>query len=204
MKKKVIALSSIAIITLVIVIGVTLAHFTSKDSVVNVFNTGSIEAIPEEKVEVGTTMKEVLVRNTGDNECFVRVSITPRWVDENGNPWAGDVSSNVVQLGFNNDNIVIGPESEDNWTADKWIKGKDEYYYYTSKLPVDAVTSDLLSKVEIDLNKVDYPEDYDGKTLKVDVKVEAVQTTQYAYRTVWSIEEGTVIDSLFNSLTTST
>ena len=199
MKKKIIVLSSVAICAVLIVIGATFAHFTSKDSVTNVFNTGSINAVPEEEVE-GTT-KKVWVKNTGDNDCFVRVSITPRWVDEDGNVWAGDVSNSVVQLGFNNDNIITG----EPWTASKWIKDIDGFYYYTSILPVDEITSELLSTVTVSIrsNTVDYPEDYNNKTLKVDVKVEAVQTTQNAYRTVWSIEEGTTIDNLFSSLTTN-
>ena len=144
MKKKIIALSSIAICTLLIVIGITSAYFTSQDSVINVINTGSINAVPEEDL---TESKKVWVKNYGKNDCLVRVSITPRLVDLDGNPWAGDV--NKITLKFNEDNLIIDPPSnlsdwkEEPWSK-KWIQGDDEYYYYTSILPVSESTTELL------------------------------------------------------------
>lgn len=204
MKNKIIVLSSVAICVILIVIGVTSAYFTSEDSVVNIFNTGSINAIPEEIVN-GTT-KEVWVKNTGDNDCLVRVIITPRWVDENGNPWAGDV--NMVNLNFNTSNIIDSNTSSD-WEEAKWIKGNDEYYYYTSILPVyskngeieSGVTSKLLSSVDL---KNGITDEYKNKTLKIDVKVESVQSTQSAYSTVWNMTSaGDNISKLLTSITST-
>ncbi len=195
MKKKIIVLLSIAICTLVIVIGATFAYFTSEDSVVNVFNTGSINAIPEEEVD-GTT-KKVWVKNTGDNDCLVRVSITPRWIDSEGNPWAGDI--NKVTLNFTN--LITEANDNNTWNEEKWIKGSDEYYYYTSILPTGKITSELLSSVKLVDN---IPDEYKDKTLKIDVKVEAVQTTQSAYETVWNMTSaGNNISDLLESITSA-
>lgn len=194
MKKKIITLGILTVSILVIFVGISLAHFTSADSVTNVFNTGDIQAEPYEPDFKPPTdwkgsqyPKKVQVKNTGKNDCFVRVSITPRWVDEEGNPWVGDVSNSVVQLGFNTDNIITGPGVNNSWKANNWILGSDGFYYYTSILPAEKLTSELLSTVKatISSDTVDYPEDYEGKLLKVDVKVEAVQTTVNAYLTVW-------------------
>ena len=199
MKKKIIALSSIAICILLIVIGGTSAYFTSQDSVINVINTGSINAVPEEDL---TESKKVWVKNYGKNDCLVRVSITPRLVDLDGNPWAGDV--NKITLKFNEDNLIIDPPSnlsdwkEEPWSK-KWIQGDDEYYYYTSILPVTESTTELLSSVDI-------PKEYKDEDLemdvKIDVKVEAVQTTQSAYTTVWDMNlAGENISNLLSSIT---
>lgn len=192
MKKKIIALVISIISIFVLIIGVSLAHFTSADSITNVFNTGDIKAEPYEpdfkppNDWTGINYdKKVQVKNTGNSACFVRVSITPRWVDENGNAWAGDVSNSVVNLEFSN---LIDLSNNSTWEENKWVKGSDGFYYYTSILPVGEITSQLLDKVGATINSttVDYPEDYSGKILKVDVKVEAVQTTANAYLTTWN------------------
>lgn len=192
MKKKIIALVISIISIFVLIIGVSLANFTSADSVTNVFNTGDIKAEPYEpdfnppnNWDGSKYPKKVQVKNTGNSACFVRVSVTPRWIDENGNVWAGDVSNSVVSLEFSN--LTVAPDNS-IWEEDKWVKGNDGFYYYTSILPIGELTSQLLDKVGATINSttVDYPEDYSGKILKVDVKVEAVQTTANAYLTTWN------------------
>lgn len=191
--KKIIALSIIVTILVLIAMGRTLAYFTSKDTVVNRFDTGDIKAniqepgfIPKDDWDGQSYDKVVEIKNTGKNENFIRVSITPRWVDENDNPWAGDVSDKVVFLEFQN---LIDIPTDNTWTPNKWVKGSDDFYYYTSILDVDKTTEKLLNSVKANITKaeVDYPEDYEGKYLKIDVKVEAVQTTIDAYKTVWSV-----------------
>ena len=193
MKKKIIALSSIAICALLIVIGITSAYFTSQDSVINVINTGSINAVPDEDL---SESKSVWVKNERKNDCLVRVSITPRLVDLDGNPWAGDV--NKITLNFNKKNLIDPPTSS-GWGPKKWIQGNDKYYYYTSILPVTESTTELLSSVDI-------PKEYKDEDLemdvKIDVKVEAVQTTQSAYTTVWDMNlAGENISNLLSSIT---
>lgn len=192
-KKIIIALSIIVTSLVLIAMGRTLAYFTSKDTVVNRFDTGDIKAniqepgfIPKDDWDGQSYDKVVEIKNTGKNKNFIRVSITPRWVDENDTPWAGDVSDKVVFLEFQN---LIDIPSDNTWTPNKWVKGSDEFYYYTSILDVDKTTEKLLKSVKANITKaeVDYPEDYEGKYLKIDVKVEAVQTTIDAYKTVWSV-----------------
>ena len=207
MNKKITALSIIIISFIVISIGISLAFFTSKDTVVNRFINGEIkgdiiepEFIPPDNWNGEIYSKVVEIKNTGKNESFVRVSITPRWVDENNNPWSGDVSNKVVKLEFTN---LIDVPLDNNWESGKWVKGIDEFYYYTSILPVNETTSKILASVKANVSKleVDYPEDYEGKFLKVDVKVESVQTTADAYKSVWTVPNE--FNPLFESLTKS-
>lgn len=205
MNKKITALSITIVSLIVIIIGISLAFFTSKDTVVNRFVNGEIkgdiiepEFIPPDNWNGKIYSKIVEIKNTGKNESFVRVSITPRWVDENNIPWSGDVSNKVVKLEFTN---LINLPLNNIWESDKWVKGSDEFYYYTSILPANETTSKLLASVKVNVSKleVDYPEDYEGKFLKVDVKVESVQTTIDAYKAVWTVPNE--IKPLFENLT---
>lgn len=202
--KKITTLSITLIILIAITIGTSFAFFTSKDTVVNRFDTGDIKAdiiepgfIPSDNWNGESYSKVVEIKNTGKNENFVRVSITPRWVDKDDNPWSGDISNKVVQLKFNN---LINVPSDDIWENKKWVKGSDEFYYYTSILPTNETTSQILESVTATVNNttVDYPEDYEGKFLKVDVRVEAVQTTIEAYKSVWILPKE--ISPLFEKL----
>lgn len=179
MKKKFIGISIVVTCTLLIAIGISFAYFTSKDSVVNVFNTGDINIEVNENIDDSKDIKQVWVENKGPSDCLVRVSITPRWVDEEGNPINGDV--NMIELGF--------AEQTDN--APKWIKGSDGFYYYTSRLSSGEITSNLLETVKL---KDNIPEEYKDMTLKIDVKSEAVQANkiqisdgeyEYPFKSTW-------------------
>lgn len=175
MKKKVIGISSILIFTILIAVGVSFAHFTSKDSVVNVFNTGNIDIEVDETVDDSKNIKQVWIENKGPNDCLVRVSIIPRWVDKDGNPTTGDI--NMIELGFNKSN--------------NWLQGSDGFYYYTHKLESGGTTSNLLETVKV---KDNIPDEYKFMTLKIDVKSEAVQanriknsdnTYEYPFKSTW-------------------
>lgn len=208
------------IITSIFSITVFAKYFTSSDTVVNNLGVGSINVKIAEKFTPKDTWngdeisKNVKVKNTGNNDELVRVSIIPRWIDENGNPWSGD--TNLVTLNLKN-TVNLGETIK----KDTWINGEDGYYYYSSILPSgskedieaekndkfnaksrydDSLTvnndgsiksnysSEILSSVSLNLNGLSEDEisRYKGKKLIVDVNVEAIAPNKSEISSKWN------------------
>ncbi|TPE20317.1 hypothetical protein [Clostridium perfringens] len=207
------------IITSIFSITVFAKYFTSSDTVVNNLGVGSINVKIAEKFTPNDTWngdkinKNVKVKNTGNNGELVRVSIIPRWIDENGNPWPGD--TNLVTLNLKN-TVNLGETIK----KDTWINGEDGYYYYSSILPngsqedIEAeknnkfnaksryddslnnnrdgsiksnYSSEILSSVSLNLNGLSEEERsrYKGKKLIVDVNVEAIAPNKSEISSKW-------------------
>lgn len=116
------------------------------------------------------TEKVVTITNNGNYDELIRVAIFPRWVDENNEPWSGNVNDTYVQIKYNNTN--------------DWKKCDDGYYYYAKLLRQNESTTQIIDSVSTNIPEKE-KDAYKGKTLIVDVKVESVQPTQQAYRQAW-------------------
>lgn len=155
-------------------IAVTYAAFTSKDQVTNVFKLGDVDIEVEEEFEEPqewngeSYKKKVAVKNVGESDALIRVALSPRWVDEDGNPWAGDTSIVSYKFISNSD----------------WIDGKDGYYYYNKRVAKGNATSNLIDTVKADIPE-DLKEMYKNKVLIVDVIAEGVQCSKDAHRATW-------------------
>ena len=125
----------------------------------------------------------VSIKNTGKSDEFVRVSIIPRWIDENENPWTGD--SNVIQLNLDEDNVIALNKDDIN---NLWVYGEDGYFYYMEKLKSGKSTKELLKSVEIKKGAIEdsLKEKYNGKKIKIDVNVEAIQPNEEALIKKWT------------------
>ena len=125
----------------------------------------------------------VSIKNTGKSDEFVRVSIIPRWIDENENPWTGD--SNVIQLNLDEDNVIALNKDDIN---NLWVYGEDGYFYYMEKLKSGKSTKELLKSVEIKKDSIEdsLKEKYNGKKIKIDVNVEAIQPNEEALIKKWT------------------
>ena len=160
-----------------------------KDEAVNNFAAGVKISVDEgdftdkDNWEGNKTDKIVKIPNQGSTPAFIRVAIVPRWVDENNNPWPGDVSSNIVDIEYAN--------------SGSWLNGGDGYYYYNDIVPGGESTNEIIKSVLLNTNNIN--EQYKGKTLIVDVKAEAVEASQEAYNAVWSELSSGVI-SMLNGL----
>lgn len=148
--------------------------FTDSDQVTNNFNLATIDIDTEEDFAPsdnwnGSEHKKIVkVKNNSTADALIRISINPRWVDENENPWAGDIS--FIQLNFSNSN--------------KWVNGNDGYYYYNEIVPKGKSTADILNSVQLNIPQK-LKERYKGKTVIIDVDSEAVQATEEGYKAVW-------------------
>ena len=173
-------LSAMVIVGGVAMVRPSLALFTSQDSEINEFETGNVDIEIIENFNgceltesPKTCTKEVSIQNiTSKTDAIIRVAIIPYWQDESENAWPGDVSSSVVQLNF-----------AENY-SDSWVDGGDGYYYYNQLVSANEETTQLLSSVTVTIPE-NLRDRYEGKTLIVDVKAEAVQPTRAAVEAVW-------------------
>ena len=171
MKKRSIIIISIVALLALLVVGGTMAWFTSNpEEVENTFKAGTV------KIEVNehgfqdiidwnpgdTTTKEVSVKSKGSKKTYVRVQLTP--------VWEGNLSI---------DNVVL------NWDEENWVYS-DGWFYYKKILAGGAETEKLLNSVT--LKGFETGDKYQGKTLTVTVKAEAVQASNNAYKDVWELD----------------
>lgn len=157
------------------------AFYASKDGITNTFKVGEVNIEVDEEFTSpdnwngGEVKKEVKIENLSTVDAFIRVAIVPRWVDENGKDWAGDTS--FVKINYIN---IVKANAE----SEGWVDGKDGYYYYNQKMaPTDKTTQQIISSVSANIPDKDR---YSGKKLIVDVKAEAVQAANGAYKVSWT------------------
>lgn len=129
-KRKALIVSGISLLT---ILGGTLAYFTTSDSFVNDFKVARYGAqIVEEFVSPTdwtpgtTTDKTVKVTNNGSINMAVRASYTEKWTNANGD---------VIPLKDTDNNVA----SIINFNAG-WTKDADGYYYYGSKANLTKLT----------------------------------------------------------------
>ena len=186
-KKGLVIVSGISVLTL---LGGTLAYFTTTTNIANKFKSGLYQNEIIENFESpsnwtpGTvTNKEIIVKNTGNIPMAVRASYTEKWINAKGEELSlKDLDNNQIAI------INFGSD---------WVKDKDGYYYYGSKenktlLDSNKVTTSFINsvkfneKVKASLNEsisedgktVTYTstgDGYDNATYSLIVKMETVQ-----------------------------
>ncbi len=118
-------------------------------------NTGATHTI------YGGTKSGITITNTGNTDAFIRAAITGQWVDANGAPVFsftdfGDEDGDIIKEidSWYNDQFGTGTgkfgvfEGLVGYTKNGksgagntgWLKGKDGYYYYTTKVAPNAAT----------------------------------------------------------------
>lgn len=157
---KALALTMVAAIS----VGATFAYLTDKKAVTNTFTVGDVKIAVEEPAwgEPGTSheiapnvevAKDPSVKNTGKNECYIRVKV--------------DYDKTIFQL--------VGLDVGD--TADKgWKDGGDGYYYHKAPIVANASTSKLFKGVKM-LDT--FKEGTSSTNLNVIVNAEAVQANGF-------------------------
>ena len=185
------------LVVLGMVVGGTLAYYTTTDTYENEFVAGkydieTIEAFvsPENWTPGTTTPKTVIATNKGNTMAAVRVKLTPSWVDANGDP---------LPLTDGNDELaaIINFASDVNT---KWVY-ENGYYYYVYPVKEGQSTSTLIESVtfnpdvEMDQNRTCNTvngqtscrisfSDYAGGTYTLEVEVDTVQSDQY--KNIWN------------------
>ena len=176
MKKKILALSMVAICMSVVAYG-TLAYYTASETAENVITSGNVgiellewadadrtisyeEMYPDNiitDVMPGTDVTKVVeVKNSGDNPVWVRVSVDKQIImDEQMDE---EADTGLMTMDFDTDN---------------WTVGNDGYFYYTKPLEAGKTTESLFAAVAFDPAM---DNTYQNCKAKVEVKAYAVKT----------------------------
>lgn len=126
LKKKIVLIVALAVLLIGTGVAVTLAYLSSRTpTLTNTFKVGNVTTKIEEpfEQETNTTFKkEPSVKNTGENDCYVRARVL-------ASP----------------EEALLLKEFSDNWTYDK----DDDFYYYNAVLPAGGQTDAIFKKVEV-------------------------------------------------------
>ena len=130
--KKSIIIASVMLLLLATV-GTTLAYiFTETKPVENTFNPSKVSCAVVENngtpvtgsvTNTGNIKENVQIKNTGDTDAYIRVAVVVNWMDEAGTKvWATKpVEDTEYSITYAN--------------KTNWVKGSDDYWYYTKSVP---------------------------------------------------------------------
>ncbi|OEG14703.1 hypothetical protein BCR23_12340 [Enterococcus quebecensis] len=159
----------------------TYAALTDKDQKQNEFRIGDFQTSIEEEFDPPANfepdkeyLKKVSIRNTGEQESFIRVLALPVLTKKQVN---GTTQLLVA--------TVEGPTAvlTIDYNLTDWFDGKDGYFYYKKKLIKGESTTNLFTKVM--MNKGNITEEYEGVFLSIEIKAEGISSTKFAYRDAW-------------------
>ena len=175
----------IAAVVAVLLVGAIIAYLMANDKKINDFVVGRGDDTVEEtfnkptKLSVGSAnpfQKQVQVKNTGENPCFVRVymdfsdssvkdmtyfydvtkdseSMPDFYQVDNNGDYVLDTEGNKIILPDWYKANSVDIEGTENWLNKKWVYVSDTddglygYFYYTVPLDPDASTEDLINWV---------------------------------------------------------
>ena len=132
--KKSLALVVSLVLIITTVVGGTLAFIMDKTpEIKNTFEPSKITTSVEEDLE-GSIKKNVMIKNTGDTEGFIRVAVVITWQDKDGNVFAQKPKENT-------DYTVSFNETD-------WFIGSDGFWYYKKPVKEGGLTSALIHSIE--------------------------------------------------------
>lgn len=159
----------------------TYAALTDSDQKQNEFRLGDFQTSIEEEFDPPMTfepekeyLKKVSIKNTGEQESFIRILALPVLTKKQTNgvitllPVTTDGAAPILSIDYN---------------LTDWIDGEDGYFYYKKKLIKGESTTNLFTKVK--MNQANITEEYIGVVLSFEVKAEGISTTKFAYRDAW-------------------
>lgn len=170
--KKSVLVTAIVLILLVTV-GGTLAYiFTQTPPVENTFTPSKVacavienstgEAYTNNIVETGTSKNNVMIKNTGDTDAYIRVALVFNWMSEDGTKiWAVAPKESDYEIVYADDS--------------KWeLSGG--YWYYKDPVAPGHLTGELITSVKLN-EGVTGPKGTDGTQyyLSVEIVASAIQ-----------------------------
>lgn len=130
-KKPLITLVSLLAI-LCVTVGGTLAFLIDTDGpITNLFNPSKVTTEVIEELN-GTTKQNVMIKNTGDTDAWIRAAVVVTWQDAQGNVYGQEPEEGTDK------DYTISYNVSDTVSANCWVEGNDGFYYWTS--PVAAKT----------------------------------------------------------------
>lgn len=157
------------LVVLALACGGTVAYLTDSDRVANKFSPGELTTTIVEHLD-GDAKKDVKIKNTGKVDAWIRAEVAITWQDEAGNVYGtAPVEKNTKNP---NGDYEITWDVAGESAVDKWVKGDDGFYYWTSPVAPTDLTGVLITSCTYDKDKA--PEGY---SLTVEVIGSGVQIT---------------------------
>ena len=157
--------------------GSTLAFLLdSSTPITNVFNPILVSTAVVETVTNRGVKKNVMIRNTGTTDAYIRVAVVVTWQDENGNVYG--------------QRPVAGRDYTILYNSKDWVQ-QDNFWYWTEPVAPMATTSTLISSCQ--------PENTapEGYSLTVEILASGIQSQPKSVAaTNWGItinEKGEVV-----------
>ena len=190
----------VLLFTVLLIVGGTIAYYTSTDTFSNEFETGIYQIqvqenfiSPDDWTPGTTTPKEVIATNKGNVDVAVRVKLTENWIDANGDPLPLRDSNYRYAA-------IINLANDNRWKYNY----SDGYYYYNYYLKPNESTTSLIKSVTFNPN-VNISQDKNCETVngittcatslggysggKYTLTVD-IETCQYdEYRNIWNVDQ---------------
>ena len=138
-KKKIVSLCLAAVLVVMAVAGATVAYFTDTDAKDNTFTVGNVDITltepnwegsgKEDAPEVYPGAKDPTVTNSGNNPCFVRISV-----------------ANLDQFDDKGD-ITYRTDYVAGKLGENWVLHTDGYFYYNKVLAINETTDALFDQI---------------------------------------------------------
>lgn len=128
--RKIVGIALLCLCIVALFVGGVIAYLTARtEPVTNEFVPAKVSCVVEEVFENGVK-NDVKIRNTGNVDAYIRVSVVANFVSDNGK-----VLATAPQEGT--DYKII-------WTPYGWQKGADGYWYHQKAVAPDDLTSMLI------------------------------------------------------------
>lgn len=186
MKKKNVVLISSIVLAVLLVVGGTMAWFTSETKeVTNTFKTGTVDIEVNEEFDEDDNQninpgdvktKEVKVSNVGTKSAYIRVKLTP--------VWDGGKLPNEVE--FHKGDVVTTAIMAYYEILNDWQLHNDGWCYYPYIVEKDSPTPNIIEEV-IFAGKY-MPNTYQGKQFTLKVEAEAIQASNGAALDEWGVD----------------
>lgn len=173
--KKALTLLVCLVVVLAVTVGGTLAYLmASTQPVKNEFAPSRVSCAVVEDPFNGTTKTNVQIQNTGDTKAYIRAKVVVTWKNLKREVYAATPMENTDYT------------MELNLSENGWIKGNDEFYYFTQAVsPVmecthaadascDNCCTGVLIKRCVQAESANVPDEY---FLSVEIIASAIQSS---------------------------
>ena len=163
-RKALFALVSVLVLIFAAV-GVTVAYLqTQTDPLENEFTPAKVSCEVAETFD-GNVKSDVSIRNTGDTDAFIRVSVVANWVKTDSK---NNVTSVYAQQPVAGTDYTL--TLADNFNAN-WLKDSNGFYYYKNAVKLNEATDTLIKECTL------IGEAPAGYTLAVEIVASAIQAS---------------------------
>lgn len=150
---------------------------------------------PDSEVKITSKIeKNVIIKNTGNTNLFVRVMVLPEMTSKDGIQLPANIKE-TTEAGTASGQVELLQEKDTDW-----VNGQDNYYYYTKKIAPTKSSSSLFTGIKLDNTLLEAPKNpsnaneffyyaYEGGKLQITLKEETITSKDEVYQEAWSMKD---------------